>query len=74
MDIQMPILNGLKATEIIKEKMQDKSPIVIALTANVLPEDKEKCIDAGMAAFLPKPVKINDIKEILYKIIKKEIL
>lgn len=74
MDIQMPILNGLKATEIIKEKMQEKSPIVIALTANVLPEDKEKCIDAGMAGFLPKPVKLSDIKEILQKIIKKEIL
>lgn len=74
MDIQMPIVNGLKSTEMIKTKLQDASPMVIALTANVLPEDKEKCIDSGMVGFLPKPVKLDDIKKILYKIINKEIL
>ncbi len=74
MDIQMPRLDGLKATEQIREVLKDKAPTIIALTANVLPEDKEKCIDSGMVAFLPKPVKIADIEKILYKIIKKEIL
>lgn len=74
MDIQMPRLDGLTATEQIKEVLKDKAPVVIALTANVLPEDKEKCIDSGMVAFLPKPVKISDIEKMLYKYVKREIL
>lgn len=73
MDIQMPRLDGLKATEMIRENLKDKAPAIIALTANVLPEDKEKCVDSGMVAFLPKPVKIKDIEKILYKFVKKEI-
>ena len=74
MDIQMPKLDGLKATEQIREALKDKAPTIVALTANVLHEDKEKCIDSGMVAFLPKPVKIADIEQILFKLIKKEIL
>lgn len=74
MDIQMPRLDGMKATEQIRDILKDNSPVIIALTANVLPEDKEKCIDSGMVAFLPKPVKICDIEEILHKFIRKEIL
>ncbi len=74
MDIQMPVLDGLKSTEMIRSKLKDEAPVIIALTANVLPEDKEKCIDAGMQGFLPKPVKLDDIKDILNKIVQKELL
>ena len=73
MDIQMPRLDGLQATEIIIENMKEKAPKIIALTANVLPEDKEKCIDAGMVAFIPKPIKLRDIEVILQKYINKEL-
>ncbi len=74
MDIQMPRLDGLQATEMIKESLLDQAPIIVALTANVLPEDKEKCIDSGMVAFLPKPIKIIDIEMILSKFIRKEFI
>ncbi|SDX08350.1 PAS domain S-box-containing protein [Lutibacter oricola] len=54
MDIQMPVLNGYKATEIIREELKLDLP-VIALTANVIEGEREKCIIAGMNDYLSKP-------------------
>ncbi len=72
MDIQMPIMDGFTATEEIRKWEQDnsKSPgIIIALTANALKEDKEKCYDIGMNNFLSKPFKIKDIEKALSNIL-----
>ena len=55
MDMQMPVLDGVSATKIIVEKWGEKRPRIIAMTANVLPEDRQKCIDAGMDGFVTKP-------------------
>lgn len=69
MDIQMPVLNGLEATKIIREtelKKQQHTPI-IALTAAVLPEESTKCFDVGMDGFLTKPIDIDKLKGILKK-------
>ncbi len=71
MDIQMPVMDGFVATKNIRswEKEQNKQPgIIIALTANALKEDKEKCFEVGMNDFLSKPFKINDIKRVLCKV------
>ncbi len=68
MDIQMPVMDGFMATEEIREWEQDnkKQPVrIIALTANALKEDREKCFDVGMNDFLTKPFKITDIENIL---------
>jgi len=68
MDIQMPIMDGFTATKEIREWEHDerKTPgHIIALTANALKEDKEKCFDVGMNDFLSKPFKIQDIKSLL---------
>lgn len=68
MDIQMPVMDGFMATKIIREWEQKnkKQPVrIIALTANALKEDKEKCFDVGMNDFLTKPFKINDIESCL---------
>jgi CheY-like chemotaxis protein len=55
MDIQMPIMDGITATEIIRrEHLADDTPI-IALTANVFKEDIERYLDTGMLAHIPKP-------------------
>jgi two-component system, sensor histidine kinase len=70
MDIQMPIMDGFKATSEIREWELDerKSPgYIIALTANALKEDKEKCFKVGMNDFLAKPFKIKDIQGALSK-------
>ncbi len=69
MDVMMPEMDGITATREIRKKFgeQRPQPTIIALTANVLEEDKKRCFDAGMDDFLPKPVKKDQIKEKIEK-------
>lgn len=68
MDIQMPILDGLEATIAIRkyeeEKGLDKIKI-IAITANALNEDKDKCFEVGMNEFITKPIQTEELKNVL---------
>jgi PAS domain S-box-containing protein len=72
MDVQMPVMNGYDATKEIraieKQKNLPRTPI-IALTANAMKEDEEKCLNAGMDNFLSKPFKPLKLIELLDKII-----
>jgi len=71
MDIQMPVMDGYTATKEIREWEHDENKPpgrIIALTANALKEDKEKCFKIGMDDFLSKPFKINDIESALNRI------
>jgi len=61
MDMQMPVMDGVTATEKIIELQPDNHPTIIAMTANVLAEDKQKCFDAGMDNFINKPINVEDI-------------
>jgi PAS domain S-box-containing protein len=63
MDMQMPEMDGLTATQLIR-KMPLKQPWIIALTANVLPQDRQACFDAGMNGYETKPLTIGKIKQI----------
>jgi two-component system, sensor histidine kinase len=57
MDIQMPEMDGFEATkQILQMFPKDKCPRIIAMTAAVMKGDKEKCLDAGMVDYIPKPV------------------
>lgn len=67
MDIQMPVMNGYQATQAIR-KLEDpakRNIAVVAMTANAFDEDKQKALDAGMDAFVAKPVSIDRLKETL---------
>jgi PAS domain S-box-containing protein len=67
MDVQMPLLNGFEATAAIREKERSYGvhiPIV-AMTAHALKEDEERCLAAGMNAYISKPI---DLKECLQRI------
>ena len=68
MDIQMPVMGGMEATEKIIEYEENKSkrhiPIV-ALTANALDGDREKYMDAGMDGYLSKPISLDELNAIL---------
>jgi CheY-like chemotaxis protein len=68
MDIQMPVMDGLEATRnIISNWPKDQRPYIIAMTANVMDGDKEKCLEAGMVDYLSKPIKFNEVQEALMK-------
>jgi CheY-like chemotaxis protein len=56
MDVNMPIMDGLEATRRIREEIaSDRQPWIVAITANVAAEDRQRCTDAGMNDFLEKP-------------------
>ncbi|MES2803538.1 MAG: ATP-binding protein [Bdellovibrionota bacterium] len=70
MDCQMPEMDGFEATEVIRSRRRDKIPAmipIIAMTANALSGDKERCIAAGMDDYISKPVNINSLNKILQK-------
>jgi PAS domain S-box-containing protein len=62
MDIHMPIMSGIEATEEIRKKGNITLPI-IALTADVFKEGKERCLEAGMNDFLSRPVKPEKLRQ-----------
>jgi len=66
MDIQMPVMDGLEATGKIREKGFHDIPIV-AMTAESMKGDMEKCIEAGMNDYIAKPIR----RDLLYKMVKK---
>jgi len=66
MDIQMPGIDGFETTHIIRNEFPpDRQPFIIAMTACAFKEDKEQCFKAGMDHYLPKPVDIRHLAEIL---------
>lgn len=58
MDIRLPGLDGLKATQMLKEDPATRSIPVIALTAYAMPEDRQRIREAGCEGYLTKPLKI----------------
>lgn len=66
MDIQMPVLDGLEATQIIRQKFSYQ-PTIIAMTANAMLEDQRLCEAAGMDDFLAKPIDVKALEQILLK-------
>ncbi len=72
MDIQMPELDGIEASQSIRKKGFDTIPIV-AMTAHAMKGDREKCIESGMNDYITKPIKRELVFEVLEKwVLRKE--
>ncbi len=66
LDVQMPEMDGLEAArQICARWPYDKRPRMIAMTGNALTGDREKCINAGMDHYIPKPVRVTDLQAAL---------
>ncbi|NQX49017.1 response regulator [Paenibacillus tritici] len=67
MDLQMPVMDGLEATSLIRENTSgspDKT-VIIAMTANVMEGIQNRCSAAGMDGYISKPLKLSSIKQII---------
>ncbi|NEP83991.1 MAG: response regulator [Okeania sp. SIO3B3] len=66
MDMQMPEMDGLEATRILHQRYSTElCPRIIAVTANAMLEDRNKCLEAGMSDFISKPIKIQELADVL---------
>jgi CheY-like chemotaxis protein len=65
MDVQMPVMDGLEATRRIRADKTVANIPIIMLTALVMPEDKERCLDAGANSYIGKPVRMTDLVDMI---------
>jgi len=67
MDVQMPIMDGIEATQKIREReLREGGHLrIVAITANALDGDREQCIATGMDGFLTKPIQLSELRRIL---------
>jgi CheY-like chemotaxis protein len=66
MDVQMPDVDGLEATRRIRDTwLKEAQPVIIALTAEAMQGDRERCIEAGMNDYLTKPVRLEQVQGVL---------
>jgi signal transduction histidine kinase/DNA-binding response OmpR family regulator/HPt (histidine-containing phosphotransfer) domain-containing protein/HAMP domain-containing protein len=70
MDMQMPVMDGIAATKAIRRNPQFKTLPIIAMTANVMVADREKCIEAGMNDHVSKPIDPDELFAALLRWIK----
>jgi signal transduction histidine kinase/CheY-like chemotaxis protein len=68
MDVQMPNIDGMTATKTIRQLTLDVQPPIVGVTANAYASDREACMEAGMTYFLPKPLRLEALKELLSEI------
>jgi CheY-like chemotaxis protein len=75
MDVEMPVLTGFEATAAIREKEQTtgRHQVIVAMTAHAMKGDKERCIEAGMDAYLSKPIRPQELSELLDGVISKPV-
>ena len=65
MDVNMPVMDGFEASRHIIHAYGEAAPPIIALTASVLEEDRQRCFAAGMVGFLAKPLRIDELSDAL---------
>lgn len=65
MDVQMPHMDGIEATQHITREMAENRPRIIAMTANAMQGDRERYLAAGMDGYVSKPIMLNEVRSLL---------
>jgi PAS domain S-box-containing protein len=67
LDVQMPDIDGWTVARHLRQYVRDKQLTIVAITAGVTPEDRQRCFDAGMDDFVMKPFKISTLRDVIVK-------
>ncbi len=73
MDMQMPVMNGVEATQAIRATSLNTSTPILAMTANAFDEDRDACLDAGMNEHISKPVDPENMYETILRCLEKRV-
>jgi signal transduction histidine kinase/ActR/RegA family two-component response regulator len=65
MDVRMPVMDGLEATRRIRANAELVQPPIVAITANALEEEEQRCLAAGMDAFMTKPISLPELRRVV---------
>jgi CheY-like chemotaxis protein/anti-sigma regulatory factor (Ser/Thr protein kinase) len=71
MDVKMPKMDGITATQVIRKLQPEKGPKIVAITAYALEGDREMCLEAGMDGYIAKPVLTGELVEVLKRCSQK---
>ena len=71
MDIQMPVMGGMEATRIIRERESSTGGRnrIVAMTAHAMQEDRERCLDGGMDEYVSKPINIARVRDVIVRLL-----
>jgi CheY-like chemotaxis protein len=67
LDVQLPDIDGWTVARHLRQYVREKRLTIVAITANVTPEDRQACFDSGMDDFVMKPFKISTLKDVILK-------
>ena len=74
MDCQMPVMDGYSASAAIRASNKDYAKItIIAMTADAMPGTREKCLEAGMDDYATKPIRLQNLRSIMDKLMRERI-
>jgi two-component system sensor histidine kinase/response regulator len=68
MDMMMPVMDGLEATRRIRATQIGRRTPIIAMTANAMESDRQRCLEAGMDDYISKPIKVQELQQMLQRI------